>query len=456
MARAALVPSESTDIQRRLLAPLERFLHIEAASGVLLLLAAAAALLWANSPWAAGYAALWHTPVQLRIGSWALAEPLHFWINEGLMTIFFLVVGLEIRREIHEGTLSRFENAMLPVAAALGGVVVPAVIYLLFVTGDARDGWAIPTATDIAFAVGVLALLGSRVPAGLRVVLLAIAIIDDLAAVLIIAVAYSGGVGVAGMGIAMAGIAGVLVFQKLKVRSAWLYVLPGSVLWAGLLHAGLHPTLAGVVLGLMTPVRRSHAEGLLQEATRALGELDKRRWASALDVKAASHQVNAIRRANRDILPPVVRVEMSLHGWVAFGVIPLFALANAGVNIGDIAWSEPGITAVMAACAVALVFGKLLGVLTGAFVATRIGICALPPAVTWRGMTLVGTLAGIGFTMAIFIADLAFQGQLLEAAKAGVLVASAVAGVAAIVAGRWLLPERKPPAPHVQLPPSPQ
>jgi NhaA family Na+:H+ antiporter len=439
-------------LQQRLLAPLERFLHIEAASGVLLLLAAAAALLWANSPWFAGYDALWHTPVQLRIGSWALAEPLHFWINEGLMTIFFLVVGLEIRREMHEGTLSRIENAMLPVAAALGGVVVPAVIYLLFVTGEARDGWAIPTATDIAFAVGVLTLLGSRVPAGLRVMLLAVAIIDDLAAVLIIAVAYSGGVGVAGIGIATAGIAGVLLFQKLKIRSAWLYVLPGAVLWAGLLHAGLHPTLTGVVLGLMTPVRRSGDEGLLQEATRALGELDKRRWGSALDVKAASHEVNAIRRANRDILPPVVRVEMSLHGWVAFGVIPLFALANAGVNVGGVAWGEPNITAVMGACAVALVLGKPLGVLIGAFVATRIGICALPPGVTWRGMALVGTLAGVGFTMAIFIADLAFAGHLLAAAKAGVLLASAVAGVAAIVAGRWLLPDSQASVPVRQLP----
>jgi NhaA family Na+:H+ antiporter len=440
MARAALVPSESAGFPQRFLAPLERFLHIEAASGVLLLVAAAAALLWANSPWHAGYDALWHAPVELRIGRWAVAEPLHFWINEGLMTVFFLVVGLEIRREIHEGTLSTLDHALLPLVAALGGVVVPAALYLAFVGGDAREGWAIPTATDIAFAVGVLALLGSRVPGGLRVLLLAIAIVDDLAAVLIIAVAYTDGVGVAGLGIALAGVAGVLLFQKLQVRSAWPYVLPGCVIWAGLLEAGVHPTLAGVVLGLMTPVTRSGHEGLLQEAASALGELDRHEWRSALDVKSASHQVQAIRRANRDILPPVVRVEMSLHGWVAFGVMPLFALANAGVYVGDIAWSSPDVTPVLAGCAIGLVAGKPLGVLAAAYLATRAGICALPPGVSWRGLALVGGLAGIGFTMAIFIANLAFGGQLLAAAKVGVLIASGTAGLVALIAGRWLLP----------------
>jgi NhaA family Na+:H+ antiporter len=440
MARAAVVPSKSSGFQQRFLAPLERFLHIEAASGVLLLLAAGAALLWANSPWHAGYDAVWHAPVELRVGSWSLAEPLHFWINEGLMTIFFLVVGLEIRREMHEGTLSSFEYAMLPLAAALGGVIVPALFYLSFVGGDAREGWAIPTATDIAFAVGALALLGSRVPAGLRVLLLAIAIIDDVAAVLIIALAYSNGIDIAGAAIAVAGTAGVLLFQKLKIQSAWFYLLPGSVLWAGLLKAGLHPTLAGVVLGLMTPVHRTANQGLLQEAATALDELDKHTWASSLDVKSASHQVNALKRANREILPPVVRLEMSLHGWVAFGVMPLFALANAGVYVGSVAWSLPDVAQVSAACAIGLVFGKPLGVLMGAFVATRLGICALPPGVTWRGVALVGVLAGIGFTMAIFIASLAFDGHLLAAAKIGVLIASGTAGLLAISAGRWLLP----------------
>lgn len=447
MGRATGAPPRIAEIQR-LVAPLERFLHVEAASGVLLLMAAAAALIWANSPWHTVYEALWHAPVEFRIGSWVLAEPVHFWINEGLMTIFFLVVGLEIRREIHEGILSSLKHALLPLAAALGGIVVPALLFVAFATGDARSGWAVPTATDIAFALGVLTLLGSRAPVGLRVLLLAIAIIDDIAAVLIVALAYSKGVSVAGIGIATAGVAGVMLFHKLKVQSAWPYLLPGAMLWAGLLSAGLHPALAGVVLGLMTPVTGGRKELLLSEAASALGELGKSTPAKVLDVKAMLRPVRALKRANRDILPPVVRVEMSLHGWVAFGVMPLFALANAGVYVGAVGWSSPNVTQVFTACALGLVLGKPLGVLAGAFVATRLGICTLPPAVTWSGVAVVGTLAGIGFTMAIFIANLAFDDHLLAAAKVGVLVASGVAGLLGLLVGRWLLRRAVATAPH--------
>jgi NhaA family Na+:H+ antiporter len=243
-------------LAERAFATLQRFLHVEAVGGVVLLLAAATALIWANSPFAHIYRALWHAPVSVGLGEIGYSRSLHFWINDALMTVFFLVVGMEIRREVHEGALSTREQAMLPVIAAVGGVIVPAVIYLTLNADSVRGrGWAVPTATDIAFAVGVLALLGRSIPIGVRVFLLALAIIDDVIAVLIIAFFYSGGLQPVGFMIASLGILMVLGFQRIGLGSALAYVVPGAVVWTGFLMTGAHPTLAGVVLGLMTPVR---------------------------------------------------------------------------------------------------------------------------------------------------------------------------------------------------------
>ena len=237
-------------------ATLERFLHVEAVSGIALLFAAAVALVWANSPYAHSYHALWDLPVSIGLGSFAFSQSLHFWINDGLMTVFFLVVGMEVRREIHEGALSERSQASLPVAAAVGGVVAPAAIFLALNLDPVRSqGWAVPTATDIAFAVGVLALLGRSIPRNVRVFLLALAIIDDVVAVLIIAFFYSGGLDIGGFVVAAFGVLMVLGLQRIGVGSAYPYVLPGAVVWIGLLMSGAHPTLAGVALGLMTPVR---------------------------------------------------------------------------------------------------------------------------------------------------------------------------------------------------------
>ena len=229
--------------------PLERFLEIEAASGILLLVAATTALLWANSPWAASYVHLWHTPLGLRIGAFTFEHSLEWFVNDGLMVIFFFVVGMEIRREIHHGELSEWRRAALPAAAALGGMVAPAVLYLVLAgRPSTRSGWGVPMATDIAFAVGVLALLGKRVPAALRVLLLALAVIDDLGAILVIAVFYSSGVAVSGLLVAAAGLVGVFAMQRLGVRSAFAYVAPALVVWAGIYSAGIHPTVAGVII----------------------------------------------------------------------------------------------------------------------------------------------------------------------------------------------------------------
>ena len=385
-----------------------RFLSVEALSGVVLLAAAALALGWANSPLADGYVALWHLELGLGVARYLPAHDLHFWVNDGLMTLFFLVVGLEIRRELHDGALSDPRVATLPILAAVGGVIVPALVYVL-VNPDpvARRGWAIPTATDIAFAVGVLSLI-PRVPQALRMLLLTLAIIDDIAAILVIAFFYSGGIAVAGLALVAAGIVLVLILQWLGVRSPLAYVLPGIIVWYGMLAAGAHPTLAGVILGLLTP------------ATATFGRM---------------------QRAPAGAASPVERVEALLHPYVAFGIMPLFALANAGVSLGGLNLSAGAPLTVGAGIVLGLVAGKPLGILLASLLAVKSGVCVLPGGVRWMHMLLLGLLGGIGFTMSIFISNLAFaDAELLAAAKFAVLVASALAASAGWVLGRVQAP----------------
>jgi len=417
-----------------------RFIHIEAVSGIALLIASAAALIWANSPFAAGYEALWHTPLSIGLGDLVFSRSLHYWLNDALMTVFFLVVGMEIRREIHEGSLADLRQAALPVIAALGGVAAPTLFYLA-INGQelTRRGWAVPTATDIAFAVGVLALLGRSIPRNVRIFLLALAIIDDIVAVLIIALFYSGGLDFKGLFIAAAGILAVFALQAIGVASAYAYTLPGALLWFGLLWSGAHPALAGVVLGLITPVVPRRAEEQpLETATRALDDLRGLAAQRVADPHRKARPLRSLRKAQRELLPPVTRVQMALHPWVAFGILPLFAFANAGVNISGIDLSIADVRQVTVGVIAALVVGKPLGVIGASWLAVRSGICRLPTAVTWSGVFLVGLLAGIGFTMSIFIAALAFNDpHLLNAAKAGVLVASSVAGIAGLTWGKF-------------------
>jgi Na+:H+ antiporter, NhaA family len=439
-------PAAPQIVAERIFATLERFLHIEALSGVVLLVAAALALMWANSPFAAGYEHVWHTPIGISVGTATVSHSLHFWINDGLMTVFFLVVGMEIRREIHEGALSSVSLASLPLVGALGGVAVPAMLYLgVSSDPELRHGWAIPTATDIAFAVGVLALLGRSIPGSLRIFLLALAIIDDIAAVLIIAVFYSGGLDYMGFVLAGAGVAVVIGFQAIGIASAFSYVFPGILIWCGLLMSGAHPTLAGVVLGLMTPVvLRSRREPPVEVATRALSEFGERSHAPVPDLYDLVSPVRRLEEAQRDLLPPVVRVQAALHPWVAFGIMPLFALANAGVALDGVDVGGQSLS-VLAGVMVALVLGKPVGILLGSWLAVKSGLSRLPPGVTWLGLLVVGALAGIGFTMSIFIALLAFDdANLLGAAKLGILLASLVAAVIGLSLGRvYILQQRR-------------
>jgi NhaA family Na+:H+ antiporter len=440
MTSAAPARSQPVPVADKILSTLDRFLHIEALSGIVLLIATAAALIWANSPAAHGYHAFWETRVALSFGDFSISESIHFLVNDGLMTIFFLVVGLEIRREMHEGALATMRLAALPLAAAFGGVLVPALIYSIANTEPAlRAGWAVPTATDIAFAVGVLALLGKSVHANLRILLLALAVIDDIAAVIVIALFYSEGVRGSGLAIAAFGLLLVLAFQRAGIRSAFAYVIPAAIVWIGALYSGVHPTLAGVALGLMTPVHtlRDREEARTAVAS-ALDEFGARM--STRDLHALPPMLRQMRDVQRELLPPVTRVQMALHPWVAFGIMPLFALANAGISFSELDVSTPSAQSVVTGIVAALVLGKILGIFFGSWLLVRTGFGELPEGVTWKGVGLVGCLGGIGFTMAIFIAGLAFSdAQLLGAAKLGVLIASGGAAILALSFGRLLL-----------------
>jgi NhaA family Na+:H+ antiporter len=381
---------------RRILAPVERFLQIQAASGIVLMTAAAAAMIWANSPWRSVYEALWHVPLGIQIGTFSFERDFHFWINDGLMTIFFFVVGLEIRREIYAGELSEVRRAALPVAAAFGGMLAPAVIFLALNAGrESVSGWAIPMATDIAFAVGALALLGKRVTPAVRILLLALAVIDDVGAIVVIAFFYSSEIAVSGFVILALGIFAIFGLKIVGVRSPLAYVFPGVIVWLGAYLGGIHPTLAGVIVGLLTPARTGHGS-------------------SRSPAETLQHQ---------------------LHGWVAFGIMPLFAFANAGVSVGKVSFDGDALW-VFLGVTIGLAVGKPLGILAVSRLAVRAGAAALPRGVQWSHVSVVGIAGGIGFTMALFIAQLAFPaGPLLETAKLAVLCGSGLAGVLCVFAG---------------------
>jgi NhaA family Na+:H+ antiporter len=421
--------------RQALLHPIQRFLAIEAASGVLLLIAAAAALVLANSALGERFHAVWEAPVGLRLGPWEVSRPLHFWVNDGLMTIFFFVVGLEIRREMHEGELAALRKAALPLAAALGGMLVPALIFAGLNHGRAgAAGWAIPMATDIAFAVGVLTLLGRRVPPALRVLLLALAVIDDIGAILVIAVFYSDGVALGWLALAAGAMGVVATLRAAGARRSIVYVAPGVLLWAALYRAGVHPTLAGVILGLMTPVRPWFGPEGASVAMR--GEAER---LPAADEAEVHDRLARILDASRETLSPAASLQHALHPWVAFAIMPIFALSNAGVALGGAALDGAG-GFVFVGVFVGLVAGKLLGVFAASRLVLASGLSVRPRHVSDRGLAVVATVAGIGFTMSIFIAQLAFPpGPLLETAKLAILAASGTAIVLGYFGGRLAL-----------------
>lgn len=402
------------------------FMHIESASGIVLLICTAFALIAANSPYAEAYQAFWHQELRIAVGGFELAHPLEGWINDALMVVFFFVIGLEIKRELIVGELSDPKKVALPVGAALGGVIAPIVIYLSLQHGEVGEpGWAVPMATDIAFVVGCMSILGKRIPHGLNILMLSLAIVDDLMAVIVIAIFYTASISLSWLAGALAGILAIVAMNRLGVRAVGLYFVAGVWVWFCTLESGVHPTIAGVVVGLLTPVQpwlggpsflgflRHTDDTLRQEET----SIDK-----------ARQLVADLSFASREAVSPLSRIETALHPWVAFAIMPLFALANAAVPIQLDAITEP----VALAVAAGLFFGKPVGIFGASWLMVKVGWAARPEGVSWPVLGGAAFLGGIGFTMALFIASLGLSGALLVSAKIGIIFgsfASAVLGM---------------------------
>ena len=416
----------------RILRPFQHIAKHEASGGILLLACTALALVWANSAWGEDYAAFWHIRMNVGIAGFSINQDLHFWVNDFLMAIFFLVVGLQIKREMLVGHLASLRQAALPIAAALGGVVVPALIYtFLNHEGPGAAGWGIPMATDIAFALGVLALLGDRVPVSLKIFLTALAIADDIAAVIVIAAFYTPGISWGALGVAALCIALLFSANRLGVRHPLVYALLGFPLWIAVLESGIHPTIAGVALAFMIPCRTTLNSSEFLAQGRALLDYFERAAKSDVnvmkddDLQAA---IETLEGACEKVRPPLYRIENVLHSWVTLLIMPLFALANAGLVLaGDVVvhLSQPVTLGII----LGLFFGKPIGVMLGSWLAVKTGLIALPAGVTWGHIHGAAWLAGIGFTMSLFVASLAFQQEsLLGMAKLGILAASVCAG----------------------------
>ncbi len=423
--RSGPVYSASDRPLARLVArPVREFLRVEAAGSILLLLAAAAALLWANSPWASSYDALWHTHLTLDVGPLHLDESLQHWVNDALMVIFFFVVGLEIKYELVNGDLRDPRTAALPIVAAVGGMVVPAGIYLALNPpgSDGSAGWGIPMATDIAFAVGVLGVLGRRIPSAARLFLLTLAIVDDIGAILVIAVFYTSDLSLTWLAIAVGLLGLMVVARMLRIWSIVVYAVLGVGVWFALLESGVHATLAGVAIGLLAPATPLLKEEVARDfAARALEDRN-------LD----ADELARLRFLLQESVSVVERLISALHPVSAYVVLPVFALANAGVELGAIGkvFTEPvGLGIILG-----LVLGKPIGIYATSFLAVRLGIAKLPEGTSWPMVLGLGAVAGIGFTVSIFIAGLSFPGAdlLTEEAKIAILLASLIAAVVGV------------------------
>ncbi len=423
------------------------FVQSEAASSVLLMACTGLALAWANSPWHATYDALLHGTLGVTVGSRVFSLSGHAWINDGLMALFFFVVGLEIKREVVVGQLSSLRQATLPASAAIGGMLVPAAVYAVFNAGGPGGiGWGIPMATDIAFALGVLALLGSRVPLSLKVFLTALAIADDLGAVLVIALFYTETIRL----IALAAAAGLLglffLLVRGRIRQPLVLLVPVVAVWMAILASGVHATVAGILVALMVPVKSPiEPEQFIEIVRRRLPVLE--RGASRRSVVLEEEQLDTVlelHAAAADLRPPGVTLERLLHPVQAYLVLPLFALFNAGIVID--AGVLAGVTGpISLGVILGLVVGKPLGLVLFSWIAVRAGAATLPSDLTWRTIFSVGWLAGIGFTMSLFVGDLAFKsGAALDQAKMGILVGSLVAGLTGYLLLRWALPAQAP------------
>lgn len=422
-----------TAIIDRLTNPFSWFLRIEAAAGIVLLCSTVLALVLSNSPWAPWYEHVWEMSLGLKLSSWEFTRSLREWINDGLMTLFFFLVALELKRELILGELRKPRMAALSIAGAFGGMLVPAALYLSLQWGQpGHTGWGTVMATDTAFAIGCLALLGSRIPHSLRIFMLSLAIVDDIGAILVVAISYSNQIAWMALAIALLGIAAVRVMALLGIRGFPLYFLVGAGIWLAIDASGIHATVAGVILGLMTPARRWVSDKRLYAILDQVIAHPPGDHGSGNTKNRQTLQIAEI--ASRESLSPVERLIFGLHPWVSFVILPLFAFANAGFSLSTHALTLPLTMAIFIGFAV----GKPIGILLFSALAVRIGIAQKPAELSWRLIAGGGLLAGIGFTMALFIANLAFDSALINSVKLGIFVASLFSALAGLAWLRWV------------------
>lgn len=427
---AADLPDEIAD---RITKPFQRFLKIEAAAGALLFLAVIVALVLSNSAWSTSFLAFWETPIGLHFGALDFSRSLRHWINDGLMTFFFFVISLELKREIVLGELRNLRTAALPFAAALGGMLVPVSIYIPLIAGKpGMHGWGTVMATDTAFVIGCLALFGSRIPPALRLFLLSLAIFDDVGAILVVAIGYGDALNWSALVLGMLGLVAVAGAARFGIRSIPVYFLMGSVIWLCFDASGVHATIAGVILGLMTPTRVWVSDKRLRAILdRVLAYPTGAHWSGDT---ADRHDLRQAGRAVEESLSPVERLEIMLHPWVGFAVMPIFALANAGVTITGDNLGQSVSIAIIAG----LVLGKPVGVLGFSWLAVKFRLAARGPSLSWPFVTAGAFLTGIGFTMSLFIAGLAYDPAMLDAAKLGILAGSVFSAAIGLSMLAWL------------------
>ena len=442
-------------VPRTFVQPVQRLLQNEAAGGAVMLVAAAIALLWANSPWSQGYTDLWATPLRVELGDLIHLDHLSLqtWVNDALMAVFFLLVGVEIKREVVHGDLQDIRSVALPVVAALGGMLVPAAIFFAFNAGGAgAEGWGIPMATDIAFAVGVVTLLGKRVPLPAKVFLLTLAVADDIGAIVVIAVFYTGALAWGWLAAAFAGLGVIFLMRRGDVQALAPYLAVGAFIWLALLESGVHATLVGVALGLLTPAWPLRSPRRFPVAARkVLDQIEQAYYDRILtdeEFQQNEQHIAEVARLAMYSTSPLERLQAGLTPWVSYVIVPVFALANAGVRFSGEAveglFSDPVVLGV----GLGLVLGKTVGVFLASVVAVKLGLGKLPAGATWRHIFGLSICAGVGFTVALFVTSISFTDPALaDSAKIGILLGSAVAGIAGYLFLRAIpAPEEEPAA----------
>ena len=431
----------------KILTPFEEFIHRQTTSSLLLMGTAVVALILANGPWAVAYAHIMHAPVSLNIGSWSINMSLHHWINDGLMAMFFFVVGLELKREILVGELADLRNAALPIGAAIGGMVVPALVYFLInPEGEAAMGWGIPMATDIAFAIGALALLASRVPKALITFLVALAIVDDLGAVLVIAVFYTDTIALGPLAVAVGLFTLLLALNLIGIRKPLPYFIISLLFWYAVLLSGVHATLAGVLGALCVPSRPKYQPERFSMLVKGLMKRFDSSYQSGESILVNDELravVQSLENGVHSVQAPLQRLEHAWHMPVAYIVIPIFALANAGIPLELASMAETLNHRVFIGVSLGLILGKFIGITGVSWLMLKLGLAVLPKDTRFTQIAGVSLLAGIGFTMSIFVAQLGFNDRddLLLIAKTAILLASLVAGLAGVL---WLYLVSKP------------